>query len=122
MVLHKYHCAGNFSDKCIVEINKKSPGLLYAQATTSSSKYTKITFLPSLRYPISNYSTVLECIPWIRGPRDKKVVRRTSERRNRTSGRMKSKPRSDELSLSHQSGTCSWSAQSQVTDGNHFFL
>ena len=33
-----------------------------AQATTSSSKNTKITFLPSIRYPISNCSTVLECI------------------------------------------------------------
>ena len=65
----------------------------------------------------------LECleIPWIRGPRVKKAVRRTSERSERsgTSGRMKSKPRSDELSQSHQSGTCSWSVQSQMTRWPH---
>ena len=51
-------------------------------------------------------------------PEIKKAVRRTSERserRNRTSGRMKSRPRSDELSPFHLSGTFSWSAQSQVT-------
>ena len=60
-------------------------------------------------------------LPWIRGLRVKKAIRRTSEQSERsgTSGRMKSKPRSDELSQSHQSGTCSWSVQSQMTRWPH---
>ena len=58
-------------------------------------------------------------------PKIKKSPRKTSKRseqRHRTSGRMKSKPRFDELSPSHQSGTCSWSAQSQVTLWPHHTL
>ena len=59
-------------------------------------------------------SSVIQ-IPWIRGPRDKKPQLPQNEQKRGTYGRMKSKPRSDDLSPSHQSGTCSWSTQSQKT-------
>ena len=92
--------------------------------------YTDIYRSHTHTYPEKNLDLVISgqgcpVSPWIRGPRDKKAVRRTSERserRNRTSGKMKSKPRSDELSPSHQSGTCSWSAQLQVTLWPHHTL
>ena len=68
-----------------------------------------------------NFTWSDQSIPWIRGPRAKKAIRKTSEQSERsgTSGRIKSKPRSNELSPSDQSGTCSWSAQSQVTRWPH---
>ena len=83
--------------------------------------------LPNMLFFLINFQAILKIdvsvktLPWIRGPRVKKAVRRTSEQSERsgTSGRMKSKPRSDELSQSHQSGTCSWSVQSQMTRWPH---
>ena len=83
--------------------------------------WTKIVYLRLCRN-LRNHFVFIYCkiakvsLPWIRGPRAKKAARRTSERSGRsgTSRRMKSKPRSDELSPSHQSDTCSCSAQSQM--------
>ena len=60
MVFHKYYCAGNFSEMCIVEINKKSPGC-WMDSTSNNLVFKKYkdNILPPIRYPIS---TVLECI------------------------------------------------------------
>ena len=55
-------------------------------------------------------------LPWIRVS---KVIVRWAVDEKGDPGRMKSKPRSDELSPSHQSGTCSWSVQSQMTFWPH---
>ena len=57
-----------------------------------------------------------QSLPWIRVS---KVIVRWAVDEKGDSGRMKSKPRSDELSPSHQSGTCSWSVQSQMTFWPH---
>ena len=95
------------------------------RAPVTSRQFTYISTGRNAQSRTTSRKGLQSVIPWIRGPRNKTAVRNTSERserRNRTSGRMKSKPRSDELSPSYRSGTYSWSAQSQVTLWPHHTL